>query len=346
MRQPPIHFLRRRQAWRVLGAALLGAAALAVAAALPRSAEGAEPPAAPDGTSPPSSTESQPAAKGFGPPELKAAASLILPGLGQAANGDWAAAGAHLGLYLVLANQYEVLIRRDDYIRRRDRTDADRNITINRTSFAADLYATALTDLSLYSAFGAYRDARQTIGNRGYATPAPRESLDETALAPFQWTYLSRATTFIPLLFALAGAVTPADSNSYVYRPVGGLTREEMAEGFALQFEMVAVGEEGFFRGVLNNSFSDAFGETWGLVGSSAVFGLAHTGAGIQASGLGATVFGLYLGWLQQVNDYDIRQGVAIHYWWDFLVALSTLQQRQARTADRAVRIAQVALRF
>jgi hypothetical protein len=280
------------------------------------------------------------------PPELGAAASLIVPGAGQAANGDYVDAGAHLGTYLVLLNQYEVLINQSDYIRSSDRTDRDRNITINRTSFQADLYATALTDLSFYSAYAAYRDARQMIGNAGYATPAPRESLTEAAVAPFQWEYLQRPTTWIPVLIALAGALTPPDSNSYIYRPQGALTRDEMAYGFAGQFNMVAVGEESFFRGVLNNGFSSAFGENWGLASSSVAFGLAHAGVGAQATPAAATVFGAYLGWLHQRNDYDMREGVAIHFWWDFLTGIAMLHTRKTQVTDPPVRLAEVSFKF
>ena len=279
-------------------------------------------------------------------PELRAAASLIIPGLGQAANGDWAEGGVHLGVALVLVNQYDLLLKRDDYIKPGDRTDNDRNIRTNRTTFESEAYGTALTDLSFYSAYGAYRDARQQIGNRGYATPAPQESLAEAAYAPFQWEYLSRPTTWVPVLVALYGAVTPPGAQSYVYAPQGGLTRDEMAAGFAAQYEMVAVGEEAFFRGVLNNGLSSSLGETWGLVSSSAVFGIAHAGVGAQASGLEAGVFGLYLGWLHQRNDYDMREGIAIHFWWDFLTGIAMLQQRKGQVGDRPVRLGQVTFHF
>jgi len=279
-------------------------------------------------------------------PELRAAASLFVPGLGQALNGDYVEGGAQFGLFLVLDRQYQVLINQPDYINPNDRTDSNRNITINRTSFDADLYATALTDLPFYSAFSAYRDARQLSANQGYSTPAPQETLDQAAVAPFQWEYLKRPTAWIPALIALGSALVPPTGSSYLYRPERGLTRTEMTFGFAGQFEMVAVGEESFFRGVLNNGFSSAFGENWGLAGSSVVFGLAHAGVGAQATPFEATVFGAYLGWLQQRNDYDIREGVAIHFWWDFLTALAMLHTRTAQSAQAPVRLAEVAFKF
>jgi hypothetical protein len=44
---------------------------------------------------------------------------------------------------------------------------------------------------------------------------------------------------------------------------------------------------------------------------------------------VGAAVFGAYLGWLQQQNDYAIGQGVAVHFWWNFLTSLALLKKHE-----------------
>ncbi|HEX9842411.1 MAG TPA: CPBP family intramembrane glutamic endopeptidase, partial [bacterium] len=240
-------------------------------------------------------------------PELVAAGSLLLPGLGQAVNGDYAAGAAQLGLALVFSHQLTVLSRRDDYLDAEARIDArERLIRVNRTTYAAELYATALTDLGLYSAFGAYRDARAADEARVYSTPAPTESAQELALAPFRWRHLSRPTFFVPLAALALAALAPRSAEAYAYAPDESITRDELATGIFVQHEMVAIGEEAFFRGVLNNSLSHALGETWGLAASSLVFGLSHDGLGNQATPAGATLFGLYAGYLHQRNDYEL----------------------------------------
>jgi membrane protease YdiL (CAAX protease family) len=94
----------------------------------------------------------------------------------------------------------------------------------------------------------------------------------------------------------------------------------------------------------LNNGLSDSLGPGWGLVTSSAIFGLAHEGVGNQATIAQAMLFGLYLGWLQQRNDYDIGEGVAIHFWWNFLVSLGTLKERRAK--EQEVQLLHVTWRF
>jgi membrane protease YdiL (CAAX protease family) len=263
-------------------------------------------------------------------PELDAAASFFIPGLGQAANGDYGAGALQFGASLVLYDQYAMLIEKDDYIPPEDRLDnKNKTIATNRTTFYADLYGSALLDLQFYSSYSAYRDARLLLNNEGYHTPMPDETLGALALAPFRWEFLSRPTTYVALILPLLAALSPASKDQLVYEPEPPLTRDEMGRGFALQFEGVAIGEEAFFRGVLNNGLSSGFGDTWGLVGSSTAFALAHTGAPGQATPLLAGAFGLYLGWLQQRNEFQIGEGVAIHFWWDFLISLGSLAQHE-----------------
>lgn len=263
-------------------------------------------------------------------PELNAVASLLVPGLGQTVNGDYGAGALQFGSAVVLATNYLRLTEDDRFIKFDDRIDEQNKlIRTNRTTFEADFYASAFTNLSLYSSFSAYRDARLALNNEGYETPAPSESLGELALAPFNPEYLFRPTTLIALVFPLLFAVTEPDDDRFLFQPDNTISRDELRVGYAGVHEMVAVGEESFFRGVLNNGFSNSLGEGWGLATSSLVFGLAHSGNPGQANELGATLFGVYTGYLQQINDYRIGQGVAIHFWWNFLVTLGMLNERE-----------------
>lgn len=273
-------------------------------------------------------------------PEWSAAASLLLPGAGQMANGEWSAGGAQMGLAFVLARQAQILQLSPDYLESDQRTDnANMLVHVNRTSYEADLYNGALLNLSFYSSFAVYRDARAAMGNQGYSTPLPREGLADLAAAPFQWEHLRRATTWAPLLVVLYLAAEPPTAQRYLYQPEGSLSRDDLRAGAFFQDGMVAVGEETFFRGVLNTGLSDSLGEGWGLVSSSALFGLAHQGSPGQATIAGASLFGLYLGLLQQENDYRLGQGVAIHFWWDFLVTLGMLQERKPGQAVQLLRV-------
>jgi membrane protease YdiL (CAAX protease family) len=277
-------------------------------------------------------------------PELTGTASILLPGLGQAINEDYVPGALQFGTAMVLANQYIRLREDDRFIDFDDRVDEEtKTIRVNRVTFEADFYAFALLNLSFYSAFGAYRDGRLALGNEGYNTPAPQESLQELALSPFRWEFLKRPTTLAPLFFPLLFALTDAGDGRYVFKPDSTISRDELAVGFFGIHEMVAVGEESFFRGMLNNGFSSSLGELWGLGVSSALFGLAHEGDPGQATALGAAVFGVYVGYLQQANDYRIGQGVAIHFWWNFFTSLGMLR---SRAPDELVPLFNIYLRY
>ena len=262
-------------------------------------------------------------------PGWAATASLLLPGVGQALNGDYPEAAAHFATYMALTNNYFIREEKPEFLLPEDRIDDENKVIYtNRTTFEADLFLTWAFNQQLYSSYGAYRDARQAINNKGYTTPAPDESLAELAVAPFNPQHLLRPTTFIPLVLPLIVLNSALSDEQYIYQPDDTLDKQDLRKGFFLMHEAVALGEESFFRGVLNNSFSNSLGEGWGLAASSAAFGLAHSGSAGQASAPAAALFGGYLGYLQQKNDYRIGQGVAIHFWWNFLVSLSMLKER------------------
>lgn len=277
-------------------------------------------------------------------PEMAAAASLFLPGLGQALQGNYGEGGLQGALFLGALWQ-EVRFESDpDFIPVEDREDpVTGNILTNAATHQADFFYFAVQNLAFYSAFAAYRDGRAAAADGGDATPGPRESFAELALAPFQGEYLFRPVTLAALLLPLYIALSPRDDGRVLYQPTDGITPEQIAAAdMGIHFG-VAIGEEAFFRGVLNTGLSERLGRWWGLAASSLLFGLSHQGSAGQATAASATGFGAFLGYLQQENGYDIRQGIAIHFWWNFLVSLGLLDN-QEKTAT--VPLLYVAFRF
>lgn len=260
------------------------------------------------------------------PAWLAGTGSLIIPGTGQAMNGDYGTGAAHLGVFALSVYAAADYSGKDDYLDADERYDEDaQREYINATTLKYDYAARLATDTALYSSFAAYRDARAR-NNAGYWTPAPRESLTDIAAAPFRLEYLSRATTWMPLAIEALLLVTADDSESWgIYRD-DDVSAADLYAFNALSNEMTAVGEEAFFRGFLNNEFSNDLGEGWGLVLSSVVFGLAHTGQGQTATPVGATLAGFYFGWLHQKNAYDIREGAALHFWFNVLAGISAIE--------------------
>lgn len=257
-------------------------------------------------------------------PTLAGIASLFIPGLGQAANGDYGEAAAHFGVFGVSLYGAIYYSRKDDFLDENARYDEpnDREL-INRTTLKYDYAARLATDTMLYSSYAAYRDARAR-DNSGYRMPAPRESLAELAVAPFSWQYLARPTTFIPLAIQALGVF----SSRYDYRidRAADVSKNDLHVFNFVANEMTAVGEEAMFRGFLNTELSDRFGNTEGLLMSSAIFGLAHTGQGNTANALQAGLAGLYLGWVHQRNGFEAAEGVALHYWVNVLAGIGAIR--------------------
>lgn len=262
------------------------------------------------------------------PPEpwLKGIASAILPGAGQASNGDYGDAALHFGVFAV--SVYGALRYKDrsDYLDADKRYDEDNNREfINRTTLHYDYAVRLASDTTLYSGYAAYRDARQR-DNSGFRTPAPRESLGDLARAPFSFNYLSRPTTFIPLAVEAALLYHYRDSkDAYGIYRANDVSERDLHVFNLTANEMTAVGEEAFFRGFLNNEFSSRYGDNAGLVTSSVIFGLAHTGQGQTANALQATAAGFYFGWLHQKNGYTTGEGVALHYWFNVLAGAAAI---------------------
>lgn len=253
-------------------------------------------------------------------PSVAAAASVIIPGLGQATQGDYATAAEHFGVFALSLAAGAHYQGKADFLADEERYQHEREI-INQTTLRRDFALRVASDTALYSSFAAYRDGRQR-DTRAYRTPAPRETLSELALAPFRWEYLSRPTTFIPLGLQLIAA---ASDRYGVYRG-SDVTKGQLYAYELTANEFTAVGEEGFFRGFLNNELSDRWGNGWGLAGSSAIFGLAHTGQGQAANAVQAGLAGAYLGWVHQRNAFQIGEGVAIHYWVNVIAGIAAIR--------------------
>ena len=265
-------------------------------------------------------------------PWLKGVASAVVPGAGQASNGDYGEAALHFGVFAV--SVYGAIRYKDksDYLEADQRYDEDNNREfINKTTLRYDYAARLASDTMLYSGYAAYRDARSR-DNSGFRTPAPRESLGDLAKAPFSFRYLSRLTTFVPIAVQAAAIYTyNHDSKARNNKEPYGIYRaRDVSERDLHVFnlaanEMTAVGEEAFFRGFLNNEFSNRYGNIAGLAISSGIFGLAHTGQGQTANALQATGAGFYLGWLHQRNGFEAGEGVAVHYWFNVLAGISAI---------------------
>ena len=257
-------------------------------------------------------------------PAVAAASSVLLPGLGQALQGDWWTAGAHFGVFAVSLGTAFYYEDKPDFLKDDVRYKDDDRELVNKTTLRRDFALRLATDTALYSSFAAYRDGRER-NNSGYRTPAPTESLSDLSLSPFRWEYLSRPTTYVPLALVAVASLGSKGGGYGIYR-YDDVSKSDLHVYNLTANEFTAVGEEAFFRGFVNNELSSRWGNRWGLAGSSALFGLAHTGQGNTANALQAAAAGAYLGWVHQRNDFQVGEGVALHYWWNVIAGIAAIR--------------------
>lgn len=102
--------------------------------------------------------------------------------------------------------------------------------------------------------------------------------------------------------------------------------------GGGVMGEMVGVGEESAYRGVIQDEIEWDTGSPWIAVGATSVlFGLSHVG-GINQTGaleqfLGTAIGGAILGTLYVVTGHDLRKDISAHAYYDALgIAINGLQ--------------------
>lgn len=186
--------------------------------------------------------------------------------------------------------------------------------------------------LRFLDAFTTYRNYR---AGESHTLALTDQSVARLSASAFQWRYLKEPDVYVPLLIT-AGvsfldqpqgpSLFKAQSLNWFGRDVSPAT---VGIGSILLetvgFTLLAVAEEGFFRGVLQTELSERVNPNFGLIASSALFGLAHFQLHGLTYSLRATVAGLYLGWRFKESGYDLGHSIAIHFYIDFMPTIIQL---------------------
>jgi membrane protease YdiL (CAAX protease family) len=210
----------------------------------------------------------------------------------------------------------------------------------------------AAQDLWFYAVFASYRDARLARGDLGARYPVAREQLPELLLAPFNPRVLKSPWVWAGLPAMLGAAIGASYVISHATETRASLSMRTLADGGGVQFFghhyatapgvalgeaydaslylPVAVGEEALFRGALQSGLSESLGAGGGWATASAIFGAAHTfnfvfdEGGAKTAALAVPFLmatGGYLGYVYMRSGFSLCRGVALHFWYDFLLA-------------------------
>ncbi len=194
-----------------------------------------------------------------------------------------------------------------------------------RKSYAtegSDMLFQSAQHVIFYSVYSSYRDA-------GGISMDSNEKYLDLALAPFQKQFILNKKFLIPiglgLLFAIYETVHPPKNPEKILLYPGMKNSGFMGFYTTVVSFNAGVSEEAFFRGFLNHYLIRNWGFEKGLISSSLIFGLAHLSNSV-GNALFASFAGAYLGYLHYKENWDIRQGIAIHFWWDVIIIALSLR--------------------
>ncbi len=187
-------------------------------------------------------------------------------------------------------------------------------------------------NLRLLDAFTTYRNYR---ASESHTFLLSNQSILGLSASPFQWKYLKEPDVYIPLLITAGVSFLdePQGPSLFKLRRLNwfGSNVSPTTAGIGsmfletLGFTLLAIAEEGFFRGVLQTELSERVNPNFGLIASSVLFGLSHYQLQGMTYSLRATVAGLYLGWRFKESGYDLRRTIAIHFYIDFMPTIIQL---------------------
>ena len=259
-------------------------------------------------------------------------AEYLIPGLGYGLLGHYDKMIVLGGSRWMLINKYLTYSGSDDYeesynkIYKKTELSDDNNqhdFFYSRETYFANAYLSMYGNLTYATLYDLY----ETDCEENYETFG-------MMLAPFQVCEFADELTF---WWPTIGASTVSlDTDKVTYHVDTDLSKTEMINTSFLQYQLVGVGEEMLFRGVIQQSLFKLFStglskglSRWGSIfTASAIFGAAHNGAGFSASPGIAFAAGMYLGWVYHPadGDFDLTQPIAIHSWWDTILERRRLQ--------------------
>jgi membrane protease YdiL (CAAX protease family) len=252
-----------------------------------------------------------------------ATALSIVPGLGHVYLGDMQTGGALMGsfgLEVGLAS------------------------AAGGGALSGDIAACALNTW-FYGMYAGYRDARIYNDQMGYKYRMPKDSLADLTMAPFSWSVIKKPEVWGGVLGMFAGAAIVGSMYNSKSTHDAALSSNGYQSTPLIAFP-VGIGEEAFFRGLVQSQAIELFKPAGGIAFASIYFGAAHYGNTFGMSSQDRRLYcqyvmpflaasGAYMGWLSYKNG-SLKESVAVHAWYDFIIFSLASVASQSITGEPA----------
>ena len=244
------------------------------------------------------------------------AASFFIPGLGQWCRGQFSRGAIYSGVAIGGVSYAQSTTADFDVTKITSGEFSEKNVAVRKYLFGSQVYQ-ASGGLSLYHTFRSSVWQRQKFGK--YSFLGQGDSPADVLLAPFQFQFLARSSSWIPLgvMGVLAGYLASHPDQG---QHISGLGRED--PWFAAVFSYNAgTHEEAVFRGwAMPLFYEGGLSEGWSNLAQAALFAAAHLGS--NKIPLPQFFLGLHLGNVTQRNHWTLQESIFIHVWWDVFAFL------------------------
>lgn len=252
--------------------------------------------------------------------------TAFVPGLGQAIDGEYKKSGSLLGLsisgFLIAseARQRKKNFLESDSVRFHSYRDSER-----AESFGNAMYKHA-AGIALYDSFLGRVSDYHSDGK--YLFLPEKQNIESIHKAPFEWRYLGRPTTFIPLMIGFGLGISDFNRSS---KPDHFDLRVSDVTASSYQSYVAGVTEEAMFRGWLQPILYENTENFWLTNTIQALaFGYSHN----NPRPFYQIAFGFYAGWLAPRNNWDLGETIFIHTWWDVIVITAEFARSRSTTHD------------
>lgn len=271
--------------------------------------------------------------------------SFLLPGFDQWWEAQYGSAAAYTGLWLggslyastvAHANGLNTSGEKVDEDGKPIKTDRDGDGEVDdvgldgkeisvRKVILGGLVAQGAAGMSAYHAFRTAARSRQAQGQYGFLTY--EETPVDLLLAPFEFSYLKRSSTYVPLIVGavLASFILSSDPGEDMER-----TKFTAADGFFTSAYSYNAGthEEALFRGWIMPVMYEYWGsEFWSNAAQSVLFAAAHLNT--NSVPVAQLFLGYHLGDVTQDDGWRLGEAVFIHAWWDVLAFATAYHYKQ-----------------
>ena len=252
--------------------------------------------------------------------------SMVLPGFDQWWEGQYTYAGVYTGGSLLAGSYASHHLKKSDDEKLDSSDDVNpqndpytKNPHVRRFRLGSQTSST-FGGISAYHSFRTSVRSRQQHGE--YSFLRKEEGIKDIALAPFNFSYLKRKTTWIPL--TVAGALAALT----LTRSDESLAEDNLKKSFKAEDALFAsatsynagLWEEAVFRGWLMPVVREYSGSDFiSNFSVATVFALAHLSSTNKVP-LPQFILGYYFGYLTQASDWTISESIFVHAWWDVIV--------------------------